>query len=218
MTRRLNKLMAAVGKRQLQPPRFRLQAFPSHARFWLVRSLLRQSVCLAAGLLAATLGAQTPPNSVPSQESSQLVTAEGSVEISLAGAADWRTATTNQLLRIGDRLRTGKRSRATVRLSDLSIFRINELTTLQIQPPLQRDKKPLLDLKSGSVYFLSREKPEEIQFRTPVVVGAIAYAVGPMVSVFLALGGVILFSIGGLLIGMRLWRPSAASLPSPMAA
>jgi hypothetical protein len=51
-----------------------------------------------------------------------------------------------------------------------------------------------------------------------ILVGAMAYAVGPMVSVFLAVGGVILFSIGGLLIGMRLWRSSAASLPSPVAA
>src|SRR4029453_13660982 len=33
-----------------------------------------------------------------------------------------------------------------------------------------------------------------------IIVGAMVYAVGPMVSVFLAVSGVILFSIGGLLI------------------
>ena len=43
-----------------------------------------------------------------------------------------------------------------------------------------------------------------------IVVGALVYAVGPMVSVFLAVGGVIMFSIGCLLIGVRLWRVPVA--------
>lgn len=43
-----------------------------------------------------------------------------------------------------------------------------------------------------------------------IVVGALVYAVGPMVSVLLAVGGVIMFSIGCLLIGGRLWRAPAA--------
>jgi hypothetical protein len=44
-----------------------------------------------------------------------------------------------------------------------------------------------------------------------IVAGALVYAVGPMVSVFLAIGGVIMFSIGCLLIGGRLWRGPVAS-------
>jgi Tfp pilus assembly protein PilF len=95
------------------------------------------------------------------------------VQISSVGQVEWQPAKTNHILRLGDRLKTGKNSRATVRLSDQSVFRVNELTTLELQTAQKKNNKPLLDLKSGSVYFFSREKPEEVQFRTPVVVGAI---------------------------------------------
>ena len=44
-----------------------------------------------------------------------------------------------------------------------------------------------------------------------IVAGALVYAVGPTVSVFLAVAGVIMFSIGCLLIGGRLWRAPVAS-------
>src|SRR6185295_6690231 len=65
------------------------------------------------------------------------------------------------------------RSRATLRWSDLSVVRVNELTSLEIQPPEKAGDKPQLDLKSGATYFFSREKPTEVQFRTPVASGAI---------------------------------------------
>jgi hypothetical protein len=39
-----------------------------------------------------------------------------------------------------------------------------------------------------------------------IVVGAVSYAVGPRVSIFVAIGGIFLFAIGGLLIGVRLWQ------------
>ena len=40
-----------------------------------------------------------------------------------------------------------------------------------------------------------------------IVLGAAIYAVGPLVSVFLAMAGVIMFALGGALMGARLWRP-----------
>jgi hypothetical protein len=39
-----------------------------------------------------------------------------------------------------------------------------------------------------------------------IAVGAVAYAVGPMISIILAVGGVIALSAGCILIGARLWR------------
>lgn len=89
------------------------------------------------------------------------------------GGTAWMQGTTNLSLHIGDRLRTGVRSRATVRLSDLTILRVNELTTLQIRAPQQPGKQSQLDLNSGSTFFLSREKPPEQEFRTPLTSGAI---------------------------------------------
>src|SRR5205814_6429696 len=68
---------------------------------------------------------------------------------------------------------TGLRSRATVRLSNLTVLRVNELTTLQIQPASEPGKQSALDLKNGAAYFFSRERPTEMEFRTPLASGAI---------------------------------------------
>ena len=113
--------------------------------------------------------APKPPVAPPSQ----VVTLEGSVSVWQADTAIWRAAARGQALRIGDKLRTGKQSRATVRLADLSVLRVNELTIFELLPPLEKDHKPLLDLKSGSLYFFSREKPADVKFRTPTAAGAI---------------------------------------------
>lgn len=82
-------------------------------------------------------------------------------------------AQTNETLAVGDRIRTGARSRATLRLSDQTVLRVNELTLLEIRPGLTSAKRPGLDLKSGSTYFFNRGQPSETDFRTPVASGAI---------------------------------------------
>ncbi len=121
-------------------------------------------------LLVETLSAQTV---ALGKTDSALLTIEGKVDVSRLGSKDWAAGQTNQLLRVGDRLRTGARSRATVRLSSLAVLRINELTTVQIQPSSGAEKQPVVDLKSGDAYFFSREKPKELEFRTPLTSGAI---------------------------------------------
>jgi hypothetical protein len=102
-----------------------------------------------------------------------LIEQQGKVEIARKGSADWGAAGTNEVLQVGDRLRTGLRARATLRWSDLSVLRVNQLTSMEISPPEKTDGKPKLDLKSGATYLFSREKPSEIQFQTPVASGAI---------------------------------------------
>src|SRR5947199_554525 len=126
-----------------------------------------------AFLLGSNLCAQTPSAKGPNNVETVLLTIEGKVEVSAPGATTWSTARTNQLLHAGDRLRTGLRSRATFRLSDKSVLRVNELTTLKIQPPPKESNTPVLDLGAGSTYFFSREKPATVEFRTPLASGAI---------------------------------------------
>lgn len=132
----------------------------NHFPVW--RSL---ALCLACMLEVAVADA--------ANAASQLLSAEGLVELSRSDTTNWITAEKNQELLPGDRLRTGRRSRATVRLADLSVFRVNELSTFSILAPTATAKKPILDLKSGSAYFFSREKPTDVGFRTPVMAGAI---------------------------------------------
>ena len=123
-------------------------------------------------LCARIVSAQNSP-AAPATGDSLLLTAEGKVEAAAAGSTDWQAASTNQTLHVGDRLRTGLHSRATVRLSNLTVLRVNELTTLQIQPPSAPGKQSALDLEKGAAYFFSRERPTEMEFRTPLASGAI---------------------------------------------
>ena len=104
---------------------------------------------------------------------SLLLAAEGKVELAHAGTTAWLAATTNSALRTGDRLRTGLRSRAVVKLADLSVVRVNELTTFTVQPPSAPGKTVRIDVQSGSTYFFSRERPSDVEFSTPLSSGAI---------------------------------------------
>src|SRR5262245_31599181 len=94
-----------------------------------------------------------------------VVERQGKVEFARKGSTQWSLVQSNEVLQVGDRLRTGFRSRATLRWSELAIIRVDELTSMEIQPPAKPGAKPELDLKSGAGYFFSREKPEDIQFR-----------------------------------------------------
>jgi tetratricopeptide (TPR) repeat protein len=102
-----------------------------------------------------------------------LVEKEGKVEVARKGTTAFKPVDSGAALHYGDQLQTGSRSRATLRWSDLSMTRVDELTGMEIQPPAKPGGKAQLDLKSGASYFFSREKPTEIQFRTPVASGAI---------------------------------------------
>jgi hypothetical protein len=112
-------------------------------------------------------------SSVGFSAESVLLTAEGRVEVARAGSLAWSPGHTNHSLNLRDRVRTGMRSRATIRLSDLSLLRLSELTTIEIQPPSKTGNKPVLEQRSGVSYFFNRERPSEMEFRTPQASGAI---------------------------------------------
>ena len=102
-----------------------------------------------------------------------LLTIEGTVEVAPAGTLNWAPARTNQVLNVGDRVHTGEGSRATILLTDRSVQRVGDLTTLEIRPPTQPGRRLMLDLKAGKSYLFNRERPTELQFRTPLASGAI---------------------------------------------
>ncbi|TAK94300.1 MAG: hypothetical protein EPO07_16915, partial [Verrucomicrobia bacterium] len=124
---------------------------------------------------AAWMMIQAAPLMQPAMaaESCTVIERQGKVELARKGSAQWSLVQSNEVLQVGDRLRTGFRSRATLRWSELAVIRVDELTSMEIQPPAKAGAKPEMELKSGATYFFSREKPEDIQFRTPVASGAI---------------------------------------------
>ena len=140
----------------------------ARARRWLTAAF---STALAFMLVQSAPAADTGTSNASNQP--RILTVENVVHYEPAGARSWQAAKPGQLLATGDRVRTGKDSRATVRLADQSVVRVNALTTFELLPPHLKDRKSMIDLKSGSLYFFSREKPLDIQFRTPTAVGAI---------------------------------------------
>lgn len=123
--------------------------------------------------LVAVAHAQSLPVGISQKDTATLLAVEGQVDLARNNSAEWEPAQRDATLIPGDRLRTGPNSRATLRLSDLSVFRVNEMTTLQLRLPAAKTKRAMMDVKSGSLYFFSREKPLDVHFRTPTAAGAI---------------------------------------------
>jgi Tfp pilus assembly protein PilF len=153
---------------------------PLHANCIIAVARCRKiHMCVATWVVSAflILYASTPQflnaQSSSATDSSTLLTIEGTVEVLPVGNTLWLIARIGQSLRVGDQVRTGARSRATIRLSNLSVLRVSEQMSYEILPPRQPGGKPIIDVKAGAAYFFSRDQPQEIQVQTPVATGAI---------------------------------------------
>ncbi len=120
--------------------------------------------CLSAAAIATAAETNPPP--------SILIEVAGRVELLNVGATNWQAATIGAKLVPGARVRTAENSRAAVRLSDLSVVRLNERTTLEILPPIRAERRRF-GLPAGSLYFFNRERPTDVEFDTPLASGAI---------------------------------------------
>ena len=105
-------------------------------------------------------------------ENASLLSKENVVDVA-SGGGSWTSASVGQALAVRDRLRTGEDSRAAVRMTDLSVLRVDEFTETEILAPRMGSAKPTLNLKQGSAYFFSREQAGEVQLETPAANGAI---------------------------------------------
>ncbi len=134
---------------------------------------VRWTWLLIFGCLAVVLnvGAQTS-GLITTNHLSRLIEGAGQVDLYSARAAGWSTAAVGATLEPGDRVRTLAQSRAAVQLSDRSVIRLDELTTLEILPPRNGEKKRF-GLPKGALYFFNRERPADIEFDTPLASGAI---------------------------------------------
>jgi hypothetical protein len=86
------------------------------------------------------------------------------------------------------------RDRVIVTSSAMKAFQWAVLTTIGLGAPL-----------FGFAVFRSAQFPRGAILL--IVLGAVVYAIGPPISVYVAVGGVIMCALGFVLIGARLWRP-----------
>ena len=131
---------------------------------------IRSALLIFSIALGENLQSHAQENASP--EGAALVEAENQVSTKRQGTS-WQKAVPILPLAIGDRVRTGELSRAVVRLTDSSMLRLDELTTCEISRPPRESTKPTLDLSDGAIYFFSREKPRELEIRTPAATGAL---------------------------------------------
>jgi tetratricopeptide (TPR) repeat protein len=106
-------------------------------------------------------------------QDARILEVENRVEAVVGGATSWAPASVNQSLALGDRVRTGARSRASVRLTSLYTMRMEQLTTIVIAPPPRQDARPELELSTGAAFIFSRETGGEIDVKTPTANGAL---------------------------------------------
>lgn len=95
----------------------------------------------------------------------ELLIVEGRVEVSPAGRDAWIPASANLALQPGDKLRTGKQSRAAIRSSKWGLLRIRESSLITIEPPRDAGQRPLFNLLKGFFYFFNRDKPIEVELQ-----------------------------------------------------
>jgi Flp pilus assembly protein TadD len=94
-----------------------------------------------------------------------LLSVEGRVDVARAGTENWAPARANQVLQPGDKLRTGKSSRATIRSSKWGQLRVRESGLIVIEAPRASGQRPLLNLLKGFFYFFNRDKAIEVDLQ-----------------------------------------------------
>ena len=97
---------------------------------------------------------------------------ERTVEASPPPASPWIPAVVGKELLLREKVRTGELSRATVRLSNEHLIRVNAASQLVILPSLIAGKPLGVELQKGEIYLHSRGQPMELGLRTPVVNGS----------------------------------------------
>ncbi len=97
----------------------------------------------------------------------QLVSVQGSVETRHVNETIWRPATMNGTLCSGDMVRVRSYSRASLRLSNESMLRLDQRTTITFtQPPPQDQETSLLNMLKGAIHIITRT-PKPFKIRTP---------------------------------------------------
>ncbi len=102
-----------------------------------------------------------------------VVSKDNRVEVSGAGGAGWAAASAGQDLQVGDQLKTGEDSRATVRMTDGSILQLDELTTIAIKAPKTAGAGVTLSVPGGAAFFSNQGHSREVSVETPSANGAI---------------------------------------------
>ena len=97
-----------------------------------------------------------------------VVSVQGAVELRRANETEWQPAKMNVSICPGDTVRVRETGRAALRLSNESVVRLDQKTSLTLGKPGE-DKTALVELLTGALYVITRT-PKPFKVRTPVLV------------------------------------------------
>jgi tetratricopeptide (TPR) repeat protein len=119
------------------------------------------------GAVAVLLGAAVAHAQNPSGDADSVVVVslEGKLEAAPVGTENWAPVAVNQKLRPGDRIRTGRNSRATLRSAAAGEETVREEGIFTINPPRAGSSRPVFELVRGWYYFFTRGQPLDIELR-----------------------------------------------------
>lgn len=123
-------------------------------------------VALAALGLVISARAQPPARGCGDWHA-ELLAVEGTIEVQRSGGTEWMPAERGGLICLGDAVRTDGFSRATLRLPDDSLIRVDQRSTLTLDEP-DDGVGSLLKLLRGVIHVISRD-PRSLRFSTPHV-------------------------------------------------
>ncbi len=98
----------------------------------------------------------------------QIVSAQGVIELRRANETIWRQVAMNAILCSGDMIRARSHSRASLRLSNESMLRLDQRTTITFPQSEQDKATSLLDLLKGAIHIITRT-PKPFKVRTPFI-------------------------------------------------
>ncbi len=102
----------------------------------------------------------------------RVVSVQGTVELRRADQTNWKPAAINTLLCAGDMIRARSHSRASLRLNNESMLRLDQKTTITFPKIKTNQSTSLLDLLNGAIHVITRT-PMPFRIRTPYVSAAV---------------------------------------------
>ncbi len=105
------------------------------------------------------------------QTVARLEAVQGFAAVQRAGHFDWHDAKPGTSFCQGDKLRTSAKTRAVVRLTNQTLVRLRQNTTLSFTA-IHPEKRSLLELLRGAIHMMSRT-PAPLDIKTPFVNAAI---------------------------------------------
>jgi tetratricopeptide (TPR) repeat protein/opacity protein-like surface antigen len=137
----------------------------------MVRRHIQSTLLLSAALCAAANSVMAQPDC--EQPVGRFGSIQGSVDIQHNQAASWRIATLDVRLCEGDTIRVGEQSRAAVYLSNETVLRMDQNTTMRLVDVADDEQeRSWLDLIKGAIQTFSRQ-PRRLSINSPYLNGSV---------------------------------------------